>query len=50
MKKGIYYIIFNSKYLNKILNVFYRGTVLGSSRGGFDAKKIVDSLVKRGIN
>ena len=27
-----------------------RGTILGSSRGGFDAKKIVDSLVERGIN
>jgi len=26
------------------------GTVIGSSRGGFDAEKIVDSLVKRGIN
>jgi len=26
------------------------GTMLGSSRGGFDADKILDSLVARGIN
>lgn len=26
------------------------GTILGSSRGGFDAKKILDSFVERGIN
>lgn len=26
------------------------GTILGSSRGGFDADKILDSLVARGIN
>ena len=26
------------------------GTLLGSSRGGFDAKKILDSLTERGIN
>jgi 6-phosphofructokinase 1 len=26
------------------------GTVLGSSRGGFDRKKIVDAIVEKGIN
>lgn len=26
------------------------GTILGSSRGGFDADKILDGIEKRGIN
>ena len=26
------------------------GTILGSSRGGFDADKILNSLVEKGIN
>jgi 6-phosphofructokinase 1 len=26
------------------------GTVLGSSRGGFDADKIINALVSKGIN
>lgn len=26
------------------------GTILGSSRGGFDADKMVEALVKKGIN
>lgn len=26
------------------------GTILGSSRGGFDADKILDSLVAKGVN
>lgn len=26
------------------------GTVLGSSRGGFNAEKIIDAVIKKGIN
>lgn len=26
------------------------GTILGSSRGGFDLEKIINSLIERGIN
>lgn len=26
------------------------GTYLGSSRGGFDSKKILDSVIEKGIN
>jgi 6-phosphofructokinase 1 len=36
---------------NNIRNLqFLGGTFLGSSRGGFDAQKMIDGLQRRGIN
>lgn len=35
----------NVKYIHK-----QGGTILGSSRGGFDADKMLDSLVRQGVN
>lgn len=30
--------------------MYQGGTIFGSSRGGFDAGKIIDAVVKKGIN
>jgi 6-phosphofructokinase 1 len=37
--------------MNEVRTIHFEGgTMLGSSRGGFDMKKIVDSIQDRGIN
>ena len=43
-----YWIPLNEKNVKGIQNL--GGTILGSSRGGFDGPKMIDALVKRGIN
>ena len=42
------WILYTSKMVSNIHHL--GGTVLGSSRGGFDRKQIVDALVAKGIS
>lgn len=52
--KGCYTDVENNwlKLTPKVVTTVHKegGTMLGSSRGGFDADKILDSFVQRGIN
>ena len=43
-----YWIKLYEKYVRELQ--YHGGTILGSSRGGFDADKIIQALVSKGIN
>jgi len=43
-----YWIKLYEKYVRDLQ--YQGGTIFGSSRGGFDAEKIISSLIEKGIN
>jgi 6-phosphofructokinase 1 len=45
---GKYWIKLEERFVRDLMSE--GGTILGSSRGGFDAEKIISAVVSRGIN